>query len=179
MTTAANPAMSWATSMLIPGAAVIVDVETTDLDGSIIEIAVIDASTGATLIDTLVDPGCVAIAPDAERVHGISGADLLGAPTWPQIFPRVLALADNRVVLAYSASFDRGRILKDCARYELNPAGLADHGRWECIMARRSQALGITENLRLGGGHRALGDVRAARKIMQDIATGQLLNEAA
>ncbi|MGB7234862.1 MAG: 3'-5' exonuclease [Rhodococcus sp. (in: high G+C Gram-positive bacteria)] len=164
--------MSWATSMLTPGVAIIVDVETTDLDGAIIEIAAIDASTGATLIDTLVDPCGIAVAPDAERIHGISSADLRGAPTWADIFPIVSALADDRVVLAYNASFDRGRILEDCTRYDLSPAWLADCGRWECIMARRSQALGITENLRLGGGHRALGDVHAAREVLQDIATG-------
>lgn len=37
--------------LLAPGVGVILDTETTDLDGRIIEISIIDAATGAVLMD--------------------------------------------------------------------------------------------------------------------------------
>ncbi|GGN40883.1 hypothetical protein [Streptomyces fuscichromogenes] len=45
-----------ARELLQPDAAVILDTETTDLDGQTIEVAVIDAATGKKLMDTLVRP---------------------------------------------------------------------------------------------------------------------------
>ena len=66
--------------MLRPGRAVILDVETTDLHGRVCELAVIDTN-GATLFDTLVNPGCP-ISPAATAVHGIIDADVTSAPTW-------------------------------------------------------------------------------------------------
>ncbi|QTJ70153.1 hypothetical protein HYG77_31660 (plasmid) [Rhodococcus sp. ZPP] len=62
----------WTQEMLRPGRAMVCDVESTDFDGAIVEIAVIDAATGAVLLDTLVDPGAVPIHPAVAAVHGIS-----------------------------------------------------------------------------------------------------------
>ena len=49
-----------------PGAAVILDTETTDLDGYVVEIAVVDAATGDVLLDTFGQPGCP-VEPGARR----------------------------------------------------------------------------------------------------------------
>ncbi|WP_241665914.1 3'-5' exonuclease [Prescottella subtropica] len=164
----------WATRMLSPGAACILDVETTGLDGAIIEIAVIDAATGEVLLDTLVDPGGVPIEPDAHAVHGLTAADLAGAPTWPQVHPRLAAVTAGRTVLAYNAPFDRDRVLHDCRRAGIDPGHLFDPARWQCVMARRCQAagLGLGGQLRLDGGHRALADVHATRVLLQQLAGG-------
>lgn len=59
----AGSTQAWAQQMLEPGIACILDCETTDLDGAIIELAIIDAATGNTLFDSLIDPGGIAIAP--------------------------------------------------------------------------------------------------------------------
>jgi hypothetical protein len=67
-----------------------VDTETTDLDGYVIEIAVVDACTGDTLLDTLVNPGC-AISPGAQWVYGITDAEVADAPPWSQVLPELLA----------------------------------------------------------------------------------------
>jgi hypothetical protein len=56
--TEAGAALRWARAMRLPGAAVILDTETTDLEGYVVEIAVLDAATGDVLLDTLVNPGC-------------------------------------------------------------------------------------------------------------------------
>lgn len=161
-------ATRWARAMLEPGAAVIVDTETTDLPGPVCEIAVID-TRGAVLLDTLVDPG-VPIQPDAGAVHGITGADVAGAPQWPVVLPRLLQVTEGRTVLAYNADFDADVIAADCARYGLGPAHLADPSNWGCVMERRADWVGEEKWARLNGGHRALGDTRAALGVLRAIA---------
>ncbi|USI93039.1 3'-5' exonuclease [Rhodococcus pyridinivorans] len=166
---------AWANAVLADGAACIVDVETSGLDGSIIEIAVIDAATGEVLLDTLVDCSPVEIEPGAVEVHGLTATDLAGAPRWPEVFATLAAVTASRVVLAYNAKFDRGRVLHDCRREGIDPAHLAEPARWQCVMARRCEALGLGPDgrLRLGGGHRALADVRATRAVLRMLADGR------
>lgn len=88
-----------------PGAAAIVNTETTGLGAGdvVIEIAAIDACTGQVLLDTLVNPGGVPVHSDARRVHGISDAALAGAPAWAQVAPAFLAAVQGRRIVAYNA----------------------------------------------------------------------------
>lgn len=167
---AAGEVTRWARSMLEPGVAVLLDVETTGLAGAVIEVAVIDAATGATLLDTLVHPGDVAIEPGAQAVHGITLERLAGAPAWDRIAPKIRVVTRDRVVLAYNAEFDRGRIVADCERYGLRPMHLADPGNWGCVMNRRSDYLCTRRWVALGGGHRALGDCHSARDVLIGMA---------
>ena len=166
---------AWATAVLADGVACIVDVETTGLEGAIVEIAAIDAATGAVLLDTLVDCGPVEIEPGAHAVHGITAADLIGAPRWPEVFARLAAVTAGRLILAYNAPFDRGRVLDDCHRAGIDPVHLAEPGRWQCVMVRRCTALGLGHEgrVRLDGGHRALSDVRATRALVMLLAEGR------
>lgn len=161
-----------ARDLLAPGRACILDVESTGLDGSIIEVAVVAADTGEVLLDRLVDPAGVAISAAAQAVHGISAADLVGAPPWPQVYSDLVAVIGDRRIAAYNAAFDHGRIAHDCARHDINAPGLTDLSRWECVMEIRSAAHCTDERLRLDAGHRALGDVHATREILQQIADG-------
>ncbi|MEE2062209.1 3'-5' exonuclease [Rhodococcus artemisiae] len=165
----------WAAAMLADEAACILDVETSGLEGSILEVAVLDAASGAVLLDTLVDCGPVQIEPDAYAVHGITAADLDGAPRWPEAFAQLEAATSGLLVLGYNASFDRGRLLHDCHQAGIDPGPLAEEARWQCVMARRCEALGLGAEgrLRLGGGHRALADVRATRALVQLLAAGE------
>ena len=162
----AGAAIRWARSMLAPGAAVILDTETTDLDGVVIEISAIDAATGATLLDTLVDPGGEPISPGAYAVHGISAVDLAGAPAWREVLPELLRVTRGRHVLAYNADFDSDRIAQTTRRDGLDPGHLADPGRWGCVMNRRSDWARVRRWLPLGGAHRSLGDAHAAREVL-------------
>ncbi len=91
-----------------PRPAAVLDVESTNLDGSIIEICVLDAATGNPLLDTLVDPGDVPMHPDAYAVHGIALADLIGAPGWSTVHQALIAVTTGRVTLSYHSEFDRG-----------------------------------------------------------------------
>jgi hypothetical protein len=84
---------------------VIVDTETTDLGGYLVQIAVIDTS-GAVLLDTLVNP-LSPISAGAHRIHGITDEQVRDAPTFAQIEPELAAVLRGRRIVTYNASFDR------------------------------------------------------------------------
>ncbi|MGH3833075.1 MAG: 3'-5' exonuclease [Pseudonocardiaceae bacterium] len=157
----AGAAIRCARAMLEPGAACVLDTETTDLDGAIVEVAVIDACTGDVLLDTLVNSGDVRISQEAFRVHGICDEDVADAPTWPDVLPTLLRVTWGRKILAYNAEFDLGRVQYECHRHERDPGHLGDHGNWGCVMNYRSE-----RRLPLLGGHRALADTRTARDVL-------------
>ncbi|MBO0871812.1 MAG: 3'-5' exonuclease [Pseudonocardia sp.] len=167
--TSHGAAVRWARAMLRPGTAVILDTETTDLYGAVCEIAVTD-TTGAVLLNTLVNPG-VPIRPDAQRVHGITDADVATAPTWPQVLPRLLQVTAGVMVIAYKSDYDMGVVWADCERYGLDAGHLDDEGRWACAMNHRTAWLRATDPVPLGGSHRALGDCHAARNVLVEMTT--------
>lgn len=133
------------------------------------EIAAVDAATGRTLLDTLVNPGCP-ITETATAIHGITDVDVADAPTWDKVLPRLKRITKGRQVLAYNADYDQSVILADTTRAGRKPGHLADTDRWACVMQARSDAEGSHRWLPLGGGHRALGDCQAARQVLLDIA---------
>ncbi|WP_419717520.1 3'-5' exonuclease [Gordonia malaquae] len=145
--------------------AVILDTETTDLDGFCVEIAIISARTGLTILDTLVDPRAE-ISPEAAAVHGIAPVELSGAPTWPQIAAEVRAAISGRTVLAYNAQFDRAVLDREFTRAGL----IAPAARWQCLAELRRRREGSDRRRRLDGGHRALGDCHSAREVLMSAA---------
>ncbi len=165
VSTEAGAALRWARAMREPGAAVILDTETTDLDGYVVEVAVLDAATGQVLLDSLVNPGCP-VHPEARWVHGISDAELADAPPLADVWPQLLAATEGRTVLAYNAEFDHTTVLRHARRDGLDPAHLADADRWSCLMGRRSDWLMRRRWLPLGGGHRARGDCEVAFELL-------------
>ncbi len=159
--TEAGAAVRWARAMREPGKAVILDTETTDLVGYIVEVAVLDAATGETLLDTLVNPGCP-VEPGARWVHGISDQELAGAPPLAEVWPQLLQVTTGKTVLAYNSDFDHSTVVRHARRDGLDPGHLADSGNWSCLMGQRSDWLMRRRWLPLGGGHRARGDCEVA-----------------
>jgi DNA polymerase III epsilon subunit-like protein len=105
-------------------------------------------------------------------VHGISHADLVGAPTWPQVLPTLREVIGERAqILAYNADYDLGVVRADCARYGLDPGRLTARGRWSCLMDRRSDWARRRRWLPLDGGHRALPDTQAALELLRVMAS--------
>lgn len=148
------------------GRGVILDVETTDLDGAICQIAIIDTN-GQMLLNSLVNP-LQPCSQEATAVHGLRDVDLVDAPTWAQLWPDVREAIGHRRVLAYNAPFDQQHVLADCARAGIDPAGLQAPDRWWCVMRARACA----ENSKwraLGGNHDALGDVQATLSVLQGL----------
>lgn len=109
----------------------IVDTETTGLSGRVIEIAVV-ALDGTPLLNTLVR-ATVPIEEGAHCVHGLSDADLVDAPTWPEVLALLGPVLQGRFCLAYNADFDRRACAASNAAHGLsNP--LSDPQYWACAM---------------------------------------------
>jgi len=167
------------------------DTETTGLDSSaeICDIAIVDAA-GQVLLNTLVRPTC-AIPLEASAVHGITDADVAGAPTITAIWPELAALlAGPRPLVAYNAGFDRRMITQSCAArglYIVNTdKALEEHlhcamllyaehwGDWNYYKRSwRWQSLGVAlsqQGIQIDGLHRALADAEAARRIVMAMA---------
>lgn len=89
-----------ARALLEPGRAVILDTETTALDGHTVEIAVIDAATGRKLMGTLVNPDAP-ISDGARWVHGITDEMVTDARSFAKVLPRLRKVTEGRTVLAY------------------------------------------------------------------------------
>lgn len=104
----------------------IIDFETTGFNAKgdrVVEVAVVHADpTGEVtgLWDTLVNPGRDV---GATRVHGITAGEVLRAPTFAQIAPRLVELLAGRVLVAHNASFDTRFLVADLSRagYAINP----------------------------------------------------------
>ncbi|GAA1463573.1 3'-5' exonuclease (plasmid) [Nocardiopsis exhalans] len=180
-------AAAWAREVLDDPATVFLDSETTDLSGFLVEISVTDRH-GAVLLDSLIDPRAE-IEPGAQAVHGIGAADLVGAPTYAELAERLWAVLRGRRVIIYNVAFDTAVLRREVLRAaaELGPepreaedrywAPLERSARWECAMAWYAQWYGEWDHYhrdytwqRLGGGHRALGDCRATRERLVEMA---------
>ncbi len=162
--------VTWARTMSEPGAAVILDFETTDLEGLPVEVAVIDTA-GRVLLDTLVNPGRP-ISAEAQAVHGISDAMVADAPTWDQVLPQLLEAVGDRTVLAYNAEFDHAVFRRACRAAQL-PAGPLGvfKDRWGCLMVNYTAWMRLWRWPALGGGHRALGDTQAALTVLREMTS--------
>src|SRR3954452_4665833 len=87
----------------------VVDVETTGLHpvrDRIVELAIIRLDEDGDTKDewtTLVDPG---ISIRDSRIHGITSADVRGAPRFPDVIGEVLSRFAGHVLVAHNAPFD-------------------------------------------------------------------------
>ena len=162
-----------------------VDVETSRLDdqAEIIELAVVDVA-GKLALHTMVLP-TQPVAAEATAVHGITDADLYGAPRWPAVCAQFSALVAGRHLVAHHADFDRGRIAADCVRHSLAvPAA-----EWSCSMALLTDVNGgrwpaLDRAVNLAGAkptmpasmlsqrHRAAYDAGLCRAVISSLAAG-------
>jgi DNA polymerase-3 subunit epsilon len=78
---------------------------------SVCAVGVVKVRDGVVVdsLSTLVQPppGHETFAPMNVGVHGIRPRDVVGAPTWDEVYPAVAALAGPDVLVAHNASFDR------------------------------------------------------------------------
>lgn len=159
----------WTARRLLRTGALVIDTETTDFGGEIIEIAVIDARTDQVLFDSLVRPVGPIVAA-ATAVHGITDQDCAAAPAWPAVWEQLRPLLHRRPVVAFNAPFDRGRIVADCRRHHLKQARM----RWTCLMRLDAMYRGggwrTLESAGHGGGHRAKDDGLAAAHLLKQVS---------
>lgn len=92
---------------------VILDTETTGLDGNaeIIEIAIITRE-GEILLNELIKPW-QPIPPEATRIHGISYEAVATRPSFVKVMPRLGdVLRRHKRIITYNADFDRRMLLQ-------------------------------------------------------------------
>ncbi len=106
---------------------IIFDTETTGLDSNsdrIIEIGAVELvnrfSTGRTF-HVYINPQGKEIHADAQRVHGISMADLADKPPFQDIADQFAEFVEGAKLIAHNASFDIGFINAEFARLDLPP----------------------------------------------------------
>lgn len=169
-----------ARQLLLQDDVLILDTETTGLrDAEVIEVALIDMQ-GRTRLNTLVKPKTRRMNPYAQRVHGITPAQLQNQPTWPEVLPELERVAGNATILAWNAPFDarmleqtstlwglyHPKLLFVCAmRLYARSQGRSAFGLHKAVVAEGLDAL-----LQTHASHRALGDVTFVLELLKHLA---------
>ena len=97
---------------------VILDTETVDLNPAyLVSLTVIDPD-GWPLIDTLLNPQYPS-SEVAVDIHGIEDWQVVGAPYFPDIWPRLCEVVEGKEVFIYNADFDIGAIQHEAWRWGL------------------------------------------------------------
>ncbi|KAB7833563.1 3'-5' exonuclease [Streptomyces mobaraensis] len=119
---AAEERKAWAAGALVDPDVVVLDTETTGLHSGarIVEIAVL-SSGGEVLLDTLLDPG-EPIPRDASAIHGITDADVAGAPRFTDVLVQLTGVLDGKRVLIYNDVYDVGRLRHELTLHYLDRA---------------------------------------------------------
>lgn len=101
---------------------VVVDVETTGLDAvseRVIEVAAVRVRDGEVIDEfaTLVNPGRKI---DSFKYHGITTADVYGAPAWEQVAPTLLSYLSGAVMVCHNSMFDHAFLSQEFRRVEVD-----------------------------------------------------------
>ncbi|MEG4503817.1 3'-5' exonuclease [Microcoleus sp. F6_B4] len=136
-------AVKWAREQLTQEDWVILDTETTGLvRAEIVEIAIIDR-LGEVLLDALIKPS-ILIPAEVTEIHGLTDATVADAPTFPEVYPRIAEVLEDKRILIYNAEFDI-KILNYCCRLHNLPS-LNLQQRSECLMEWAAQWNGSWSN---------------------------------
>ena len=159
------------------GKVLILDTETTALNGEVIELGMI-ALDGATVYNRRFKP-LGEIHPMAFGVHGISHEMLANESPFSAHRDEIAAiLGAAELVLIYNSSFDLRLLKRTCEVHKVLPLPLT---RVECLMRRYATFYGEW-NRGTGGyrwqhlehnDHSAVGDCRAALALLHQMAAGE------
>ena len=170
----------------------ILDTETTGLDdqAEACQIGIL-APTGEVILDTLVRPKG-SIPYDASRIHGITDEMVADAPTFMDIFPRLVETLSNTTIVVYNAAYD-ARILEQSwtarnpSKYLLE-SELFPGGRWIDVMDPYAEFWGDwsdwhqsykwqslenacrQQGIAVNGAHSAIGDCRMTLALLRKVA---------
>ncbi|WP_418276675.1 3'-5' exonuclease [Isoptericola jiangsuensis] len=121
-------------SMSIPGLSfTAIDFETANAQrASVCAVGVTKVRDGLVVgtLDTLVQPppGHDTFHWRNVEVHGITAADVVGAPTWDVVLPKLTEFTGGDVLVAHNAAFDRSVLTRASEAYGV-PTG---RSRWLC-----------------------------------------------
>jgi DNA polymerase-3 subunit epsilon len=176
-------AVAWSRDILAGPETVFLDTETTGLGhaAEIVDIAVVSAA-GEVLADLLVRPA-QRIPYEATRIHGITDADVVNAPTWPEVLDLLRPILLDREIVVYNVGFDRTMVRQCCDRV----GTVIPRASWHCAMKafaafRQERSRGrpgfrwhslpvAAATFGLSpGGHRALSDAEVCRRVVHAMA---------
>lgn len=148
------------------------DVETPSLyQDSICQIAVIGERDGESVVlNYLVNPEDE-FHPRNVAIHGITRRDVAGAPTFPQIWPRLTELFKDRLVIGHNVRFDLSVLFKNIYHYGLEPFDIFFIDTMDLLRFHKVQCgKGLKDSCRYFGidlerHHDALADTQAARDL--------------
>lgn len=127
---------------------IIFDTETTglrpDMGDRVIEIGALELENGFPTgrnFHVYINPDGRPVHPEAQRVHGISDADLAGKPVFSAIAQEFLDFIAEATLVAHNASFDMGFVNAEFARLKIAPIA-ADRVIDTLQIARRRHPLG-------------------------------------
>lgn len=167
-------AAEWARQLLDGGDFIIMDTETTGLEGEIVELAIIDAS-GRALFNGRFNP-LTPVEPEAAAIHGLTDEVLASERPFPEAYKEVAGiLTGASVVVIYNAAFDDGRLQDTC---ELHNLPVIEY-RSACAMEEYAAFVGELRGGGFrwqplpGGDHSALGDCRATLDLIHHMAQAE------
>ncbi|MGL5295903.1 MAG: 3'-5' exonuclease [Culicoidibacterales bacterium] len=97
------------------------DFETTGFkQNRAVSLGVIVYEDGQKIVEIyqLFNPG-VSIEPGAQRIHGISSADVASKPTFAEMWPLLRPYFEQSLVVAHNAKFDLRVLANECKAYNL------------------------------------------------------------
>jgi DNA polymerase III epsilon subunit-like protein len=153
----------------------IIDTETVGSGGTIeiIEIAIGDCE-GGIVHHSLVHP-VYNKPPRPTKEQRFDGSEFEVAPYWEEVWEKIAPLIDNRLLIAYNASFDCRALAAERARHR-QPS--KERG-WRCAMQFVKKSVGTKKNLTLSeacalygleaGNHRADRDVLATWRLLSSL----------
>jgi len=167
---------------------VVLDTETTGLrfPAEIIEIAIIDPNR-KVLLNTRVKP-VNDVPADATRIHGITAADLVDCPSWPEVRKDMISIITGKDVVIYNASYDFGMFHNSDRVSQVEPPTYYDDiADFYCAMLWYAEHWGEWDDYRGGyrwkkltdachslsisteGAHGALGDCLMTIKVIETV----------
>lgn len=167
-----NAGMEWAQRMLAHPHAVIIDTETTGLDGKAqaVQLAIVGID-GQTRYNSLLRPS-VLIPDKIIELHGITNEHVQNAPTLLAEIGKVRPILEAGPVIIYNARFDI-RILKQSLKAYGLPAAWVSTLDVHCAMLEYSAYRDSQKWLRLdGGNHEAVADCLATLDVIRRMAKG-------
>lgn len=164
-----------------PGRYTVLDCETTDLQGEIIDLAIVGLD-GTVLFNELIRPTCK-IEEGAMAVHEISEAMVKDARTFKEAWPDISLVLEGKTIITYNAVFDEGRFEYTAKVHGITPPVL----EWQCLMLAYAGFWGIQgkyggfrwqklkdaceqQGIPFSQEHRALSDAQAVVKLIQRLA---------
>ena len=189
-------ARRWADYILDPRHPVIIwDTETTGLDdeAEIVSIAAL-WNTGEQLLTSLIRPQNPAKLLEKwggqipAEIHGLTPESLSSAPTFAELYRKIMGALDGEIWVIYNAEFDTRILNQTCLRHGvLSPVsiGVNDamryfaqfHGEWNPVYKQyTSKKLDIACNelgVQLEDAHTAWADARATLELIRRMAGGE------